>query len=149
MILKIIFNLDLMIVIFSSSYDNALRWIPWGHMDETSTLVQGMNGLVPSENKLDNITWAKVDPIYFTIWHHRAAMSYLKMMLLWLKILWILSSRELTISQCWFNYLIFMEPALQFLCSLLDWVMINYALKIGDIIVQLTLFECDAKVLIQ
>ena len=37
-----IFNLVLLIVIFTSSKDNALRWMPWDLTDNKSTLVQVM-----------------------------------------------------------------------------------------------------------
>ena len=38
----VIFNLVLLIGIFRSSYDNALRWMPQGLTDDKSTLVQVM-----------------------------------------------------------------------------------------------------------
>ena len=52
-----IFNLVLLIDIFTSSKDNALRWMPWGLIDDKSTLVQVMVWCCQATNHYVNQSW--------------------------------------------------------------------------------------------
>ena len=55
------------------SYEIALRWMPLDLTDDKSTLVQVINGLVPSGNK--PLPEPMLTQISVAIWQHKATMS--------------------------------------------------------------------------
>ena len=79
-----IFNLVLLIGIFRSPHDNALRWMPQDFTDEKSTLVQVI-GLVPSGNKP-----LPVDSVPFLVpCRLMASLGHIELILFTKLILWL------------------------------------------------------------